>query len=231
MPFHIAIDGPVAAGKGTVARLVAERMNLLYIDTGAMYRTTALLALRHHVDFGDEAKVVELLEHCTMEMHTPTAEEKDGRLITMVLDGEDVSWEIRTEAVSVGSSKVAVLPKVREHLVAKQQQIAAHQDVIMEGRDITYRVLPNANLKIYLNANAESRAKRRQLDLQRRGIDASFDTVYLELLERDKQDMSRAADPLQVVEGAWVLDTTDLSIDEVVDVIVKRASEARNKKS
>jgi len=223
MPLHIAIDGPVAAGKGTVARLVAQRLGLLYVDTGAMYRVTALIALRNSLPFESEDKLVELLKQNKIEMRNPGESEQDGRLTTVLLNGEDVSWEIRTEAVSQGSSKVAALPKVREHLVEKQQQIAEHQDVVMEGRDITFKVLPNSNLKIYLTASTETRAKRRHYELQTRGQDVTFEEVYKDLQERDDRDMHRAVDPLQVVEGAWVLDTSNLTIEEVVDLIVERA--------
>jgi CMP/dCMP kinase len=223
MPLHIAIDGPVAAGKGTVARLVAQRLGLLYVDTGAMYRTTALIALRNNVPFDDEAKLVELLRQNKIEMRNPSTAEQDGRLTTVLLNGEDISWEIRTEAVSQGSSKVASLKGVREYLVEKQQEIAADQDVIMEGRDITYKVLPNATLKIYLDASAETRAKRRHMELQSRGQDVSFEEIYNDLKQRDERDMTRSVDPLKVVEGAWVLDSSNLTIEEVVDLIEERA--------
>ncbi len=228
MPFHIAIDGPVAAGKGTVARLVAERLGLLYVDTGAMYRMTALLALRNHIDFGDEAKIVELLSHTKMEMRNPTDEEKDGRLTTVLLDGEDVSWEIRTKEVSAASSKVAALQKVREYLVKKQQEIAVGKDVIMEGRDITYKVLPKANLKIYLTASTQTRAKRRHFEMQTRGQDITLEEVYKDLIERDQRDMERATDPLKIVDGAWVLDTSEMTIDQVIDTIAKKAEEVKS---
>ncbi len=223
MPLHIAIDGPVAAGKGTVARLVAQRLGLLYVDTGAMYRTTALIALRNHVPFEDETKLVELLEKSKIEMRNPNPQELDGRLTTVLLNGEDISWEIRTEAVSRGSAQVSALKKVREHLVKKQQEIAANQNVIMEGRDITYKVLPNANLKIYLDASAETRAKRRHFELQSRGQDVTFEEIYEDLKVRDKRDMTRTVDPLKIVEGAWVLDSSNLTIEEVVELIVERA--------
>jgi cytidylate kinase len=228
MSFQIAIDGPVAAGKGTVARLVAQRLNALYIDTGAMYRMTALLALRNNINFSDEAAIVTLLAQTKMEMRNPLESEKDSRTITVLLNGEDVSWKIRTEDVSAGSSKVAALPKVREHLVAKQQEIASNQDVVMEGRDITYRVLPTAQLKIYLNASPEARAKRRHFELQTRGQDVPFDKVYQDLIDRDNLDMSRAADPLQVVDDAWVIDTTPLTIEEVVDLIVSKVESMKH---
>jgi len=222
MPLHIAIDGPVAAGKGTVARLVAQRLGLLYVDTGAMYRVTALIALRNSIPFEDEARVVEVLRQNKIEMRNPSESEQDSRL-TVLLNGEDVSWEIRTEAVGQGSSKVAALAKVREHLVEKQQQIAANQDVVMEGRDITFKVLPHSNLKIYLTASVETRAKRRHYELQTRGQDVTFEEVYKDLQERDDRDMHRAVDPLQVVEGAWVVDTSNLDIEDVVDLIVEKA--------
>lgn len=223
MPLHIAIDGPVAAGKGTVARLVARRLGLLYVDTGAMYRTTALIALRNDVDPANEPQVVELLKQSRIEMRNPLPEEQDGRLTTVLLNGEDISWEIRTEQVSQNSSKVASLKAVREHLVEKQQLIAENQDVVMEGRDITYKVLPNATLKIYLTASAETRAKRRHYELQTRGQDVTFEQVYEELQQRDDRDMNRAVDPLKITDDAWVLDSSNLTIEEVVELIVERA--------
>lgn len=220
--FHIAIDGPVAAGKGTISKLVAERLGYIYIDTGAMYRMTALLAIRNQVDLADEAGLAELVSQSQMDMRSPNDDERDGRLSTVLLNGEDVSWKIRTEEVSSGASKVAQYKSVREQLVAKQQQIAIGKNVVMEGRDITYRVLPEAELKIFLTASDTVRAKRRHLQLQTRGEDVSFDVVYRELVERDKLDSERSVDPLQIVPDAWVVDTSELSIAEVVDVIVAR---------
>jgi cytidylate kinase len=228
--FHIAIDGPVAAGKGTVAKLVAQRLELLYVDTGAMYRLTALLAMSLGINLSDEDAIVEALRPTKIEMRNPQGDEKDGRLSTVLLNDEDVSWKIRTPEVSQGSSKVAVLKKVREFLVAKQQQIAEHQDVVMEGRDITYKVLPEADLKIYLTASDTTRAKRRMMDLQKTGKDVTFEEVYRELIERDKRDMERSVDPLQIVPDAWVLDTSELSIEQVVDLIVAKANDIRHKK-
>lgn len=212
----------MAAGKGTIARLTAERLGFLYVDTGAMYRMTAYLGLQRGVALTDEPKLVELITNTKMDMRNPNELEKDGRLTTVFLDGEDVSWKIRTEAVSAGSSAVAVLPEVRKVLVEKQQQIAADKDVVMEGRDITYRVLPNADLKIYLTGDDVVRAKRRHLQLQNRGDDTSFDEVYEELLKRDKQDMNREYDPLKITPDAWVVDTSDLAIEQVVDLIVAK---------
>lgn len=221
--FQIAIDGPVAAGKGTVSRLVADKLGFLYVDTGAMYRVTGMLADRAGVDIGNENALVALVEKADIQMRNPSEVEKDGRLTTVLVDGVDESWAIRTEKVSGLASKVATYQKVRSVLVAKQQAIASSQNVVMEGRDITYRVLPDAQLKIYLTANEIVRAKRRQFQLQTRGMLAEFDEVYQELLERDKRDTQRETDPLTILPDAWVIDSSDLSIDQVVDIIVGKA--------
>ncbi|MCL4208974.1 (d)CMP kinase [Patescibacteria group bacterium] len=224
MPFHIAIDGPVAAGKGTISRLVAERLGFLYVDTGAMYRMTAFLAIKNKVKLNDEEGLAKLAASAKMEMRTPTEDEKDGRLSTILLDGEDVSWKIRTEKVSLGASSVAKLAKVRQLLVKKQQEIAEGQDVIMEGRDITYRVLPHADLKIFLTGSDVVRAKRRLTQLLTKGEDVSFNQVLSDLATRDEQDMTRETDPLTIVPDAVVIDTSDLSIQQVVDLIVNKAN-------
>lgn len=222
--FRIAIDGPVAAGKGTVARLVANRLNFLYVDTGAMYRWVAYLSIENSADLDDEQVLVNLIKQNTIMMRNPLEEEKDGRLTTVISNGDDVSWKIRTEQVGQGASKVAQYALVRAELVKKQQTIAQKQSVVMEGRDITFRVLPEAELKIYLTASDVVRAKRRFLQLQTRGEDIEFDEVYKELLQRDERDMQRKIDPLHVTEDAWVLDTSDVSIDQVVDMIVARVN-------
>lgn len=226
--FHIAIDGPVAAGKGTVSRLVADRLQFLYVDTGAMYRVVALIGQRAGVDLHDQEKLVELLQKTEIDMRNPSAEERDGRLTTVLINGEDVSWAIRTEQVSKGASIVAAHPEVRRVLVDKQQIIAKNKEVVMEGRDITYRVLPNAQLKIYLTAGDTVRAKRRHMQLLTKGQDVPFQAVYTELLKRDEQDMNRATDPLKVIPEAWQIDTSDLSIEQVVELIVGKVHVLRN---
>lgn len=226
-PFQIAIDGPVASGCSTIARLTAERLGFLYVDTGAMYRMTAMLALRNSVNPEDEDAVAKLVEKSEMDMRNPVDEEQDGRLITVLLDGEDVSWKIRTEEVSKFSSVVAQHPSVRKQLVAKQQLIAASQPVVMEGRDITYVVLPTADLKIFMTASEVVRAKRRHLQEQTKGRDINFEEVYQELITRDKRDMERETDPLKIVEDAWVIDTSDLSIEQVVDLIAAKVKAMR----
>lgn len=218
-PFHIAIDGPVAAGKGTISRLVADRLQFLYVDTGAMYRVAAWLGLKNEVAWDDEAGIVKLIERAQIEMRNPTSDEKDGRLTTVIVDGEDVSWKIRTEEVSKGASQVAAHPEVRKVLVEKQKVIADGQNVVMEGRDITYAVLPKAQLKIYLTAGDTVRARRRHLQLLTKGNNIAFEEVYTQLLKRDELDMNRTTDPLKIVPDAWVVDTSDLSIEQVVELI------------
>lgn len=225
--FHVAIDGPVAAGKGTVSKLIADRLGLAYIDTGAMYRMTAFLAKKKGVSLENEQELAELVANSKMNIRVPTQEERDGRLCTVELDDEDVSWAIRTEEIGRGASVAAQLPLVRAALVKKQQDIAKDKDVVMEGRDITYRVLPEAQLKIYLTASDIVRAKRRLAQLQGGGEDVTLEKVYHELVERDKRDMTRSVDPLQILPGAWVLDTSELKIDEVVCLVVEKVKALR----
>lgn len=223
--FQIAIDGPVAAGKGTISRLLAQQLGFLYVDTGAMYRATALLALREGINLDDEDQVVALLEKSKLEMRNPLPpKETDGRLTTVILDGEDVSWAIRTQKCGDGSSKVAVLPKLRRVLVKKQQEIAASQNVVMEGRDITFRVLPDAKLKIFLTASIEARAERRHTQYLSKGVNISIEEVVQEIKERDERDMQRDTDPLHIVSDAWVIDTSNLEIEEVVKLIADKVT-------
>ncbi len=223
--FQIAIDGPVAAGKGTISRLLAQKLGFLYVDTGAMYRATALLALRQGLDLEDEAKVVALLEKSKLEMRNPLPpKETDGRLTTVILDDEDVSWAIRTQKCGDGASKVAVLAKLRQVLVKKQQEIAASQNVVMEGRDITFRVLPDADLKIFLTGSIQARAERRHTQYLSKGVNISIEEVVQEIKERDERDMERKTDPLHIVDDAWVVDTSELEIEEVVELIADKVA-------
>lgn len=229
--FQIAIDGPVAAGKGTVSRLLAQKLGFLYVDTGAMYRATALLALRQEIDLTNEDKIVALLEQSKLEMRNPLPpKELDGRLTTIILNGEDVSWAIRTQKCSDGSSKVSTLPKLRQVLVKKQQEIATSQNVVMEGRDITFRVLPDADLKIFLTADIQSRATRRHAQYLNKGIAISIEEVVKEIEERDRRDTQRVTDPLQIVPEAWVLDTSNLEIEQVVNLIIEKVEKIRKQK-
>ncbi len=226
--FQIAIDGPVAAGKSTVARELAKKLNFVYVDTGAMYRAITLLVLEKGVAINNESAIVDLLKKTKIDVRSPRGEEVDGRLSTVLLNGKDVSWEIREPRVGAEVAKVASLPKVREVLVEKQRKIAAERKVVMEGRDITYVVLPQADLKIFLTAREEVRIERYFLKMKASNPDLTKEQARELLLQRDKLDKTRKTSPLKIVEGTWVLDTSDLSIPEVVDKIVEKVKEKEN---
>src|SRR3989339_2102212 len=227
--FQIAIDGPVAAGKGTTAKLVAQRLGFLYVDTGALYRALTLYVQRKGVSWEDEREVVRVLleEKPKVGLRVPSEEEKDGRLCAVLLNGEDVSWKVRTEEVSRGVSVITQYAGVRDLITPLARQIAAKQDVVMEGRDITSVVLPNADLLIYMDADPKERAMRRHRELLMRGEDITVVEVYDDLVERDNRDSQRSIAPLKKVAGAWILDTTGITIDEEADVIVERVKEIR----
>lgn len=224
--LQVAIDGPVAAGKGTVASILAKKLNLSFVDTGAMYRAVALLGLRHKVDLKDEKGIVALLKKSKIEFKKPKKESLCG--YSIFLNGGEVTEKIRNPQVSWGSSVVAVLPRVRKILVKRQQEIAKNKSVIMEGRDITTRVLPNADLKIYLTATLQERARRRKKQLEKeQGIKKSLEEVPKEIKKRDRQDSQRKVDPLTVATGAWTLDTTHLTINQVVEKILAKLKEKK----
>lgn len=220
--FQIAIDGPVAAGKSTAAKRVAERLQFLYVDTGAMYRAVALKAMEECVQWVDEGGVVKLMSTLDLELDKPRAGEEDGRLVTVLLDGQDVSGVIRGSLIGEGSSIVSTYIGVREVLVAMQQNIAAGEDVVMEGRDIGSKVLPGAQLKIYMDADEEVRTKRKWEYLKKRGEKLTLAQVKEDLAKRDRREMTRQVDPLKPAKGAWRFDTTDLDEEEVVERIVER---------
>lgn len=211
----IAIDGPSGAGKSTLARRVAQAMGYLYVDTGAIYRTLGLAALRRGVSPEDSGRVVELLEQIRIDLRHGG----DG-LQHMYLDGEDVSAAIREPAVSHYASAVSAIPEVRAFLMEMQRDLARRQNVIMDGRDIGTVVLPDADVKIFLTATAEDRARRRYEELVARGQQADYDTVYRDLLERDEHDSSRAAAPLRQAEDAILVDTTGNSLEQSFDVLL-----------
>ncbi len=172
--------------------------------------------------------MAELVKKSKIELLDPSSLEQDGRLTTILLNGEDISWQIRTDEISRNTAVVAKHPKLREVLVRKQQEIAAKSDVIMEGRDITHKVLPNADLKIFLTASEEIRARRRYNQERFKGRDVTFKETHRELIERDKSDIERDADPLKIVEDATVIDTSDLNIDQAVDMIEAQARAIRD---
>lgn len=215
--LHIAIDGPVAAGKGTVASKVAQKLGILYVDTGAMYRAVALLGMREGVDLDNEQALLQLLSKHDVNFSSSTS--KPG-MYEIFLDTENISDKIRTPEVSKNSSIVAKLPRIRKFLVEKQKKIAQDVSAVMEGRDIGSVVLPHAKIKIFLTADSGERAKRRQLQLSQKGVTISLEQVLLETEKRDQQDLTREATPLKVAEGATVIDTTDLTIDQVVEKIL-----------
>lgn len=214
MALNVAMDGPVGAGKSTIADEVAKRLGILHLDTGAMYRAVGLMALKRGVDIADEAAVTELCERLTVDV----AHGESGQ--RTLVNGEDVTGGLRTEEVSMAASKVATYGGVRRAMVAAQQRMAAKTDMLLDGRDIGTRVLPEATIKIFLTADAEERARRRYLQLTEKGVKADFDEVLTDLRRRDEQDSSRAIDPLRAAEDAVIVDTTNLDFEQTVQKIV-----------
>ena len=204
----IAIDGPSGAGKSTLAKRLAQELGFLYVDTGAIYRTVGLAALRRGIDLSDAAQVAAVLPQLTITMGYG----EDG-LQRMCLDGEDVTAAIRENEISACASKVAAIPAVRDFLMEMQRKAAREHDVIMDGRDIGTVVLPQADLKIYLTAAPEARAERRYRELLERGQQANFDQVLREVVERDRRDTEREAAPLRQAEDAVLADTTGLDLE------------------
>lgn len=204
----IAIDGPSGAGKSTLAKRLAQELGFLYVDTGAIYRTVGLAALRRGIEPSDAAQVAAVLPRLTITMGYG----EDG-LQHMRLDGEDVTAAIRENEISACASKVAAIPAVRDFLMEMQRKAARKHDVIMDGRDIGTVVLPRADLKIYLTAAPEARAERRYRELLERGQQANFDQVLREVVERDRRDTEREAAPLRQAEDAVLADTTGLDLE------------------
>jgi len=212
----IAIDGPAGAGKSTVARAAAKELNFLYVDTGAIYRTVALAVDRLGIDPGEGEAVARALPALKIRMdHGPSGEQR------MFLGEEDVSKAIRENRVSALASKVSALPQVRAFLLDFQRQLARENNVIMNGRDIGTVVLPRAEVKVFLTAAPEARARRRLLELELRGQQADYDTILKEIVQRDKQDRERAAAPLKQAEDAVLLDTTQLNLEQSVEALLK----------
>lgn len=208
--ISIAIDGPAGAGKSTLAKALASKLGYIYIDTGAMYRTVALWYIRQGVDTKDRDAMLPRLNDFIIDVRNI-----DG-VQHMFLDGEDVNGLIRTPEVSMGASNVAVVPEIRLKLVEIQRQLALRNDVIMDGRDIGTYVLPNAQLKIFLSATPEARARRRFLENTAKGIDTPFEEVLTDMIARDKQDTERAFAPLKAAEDAVMLDNTTMTVEETI---------------
>ena len=215
----VAIDGPAGSGKSTVAKKIAARLGLIYIDTGAMYRTVALFCMRKGVDTKNEEEVVKLLPEIDMEITQEMGFQK------IFLEGEDVTDKIRTAEVGKNASAVAVILAVREKLVQIQRELAEGTSVIMDGRDIGTNVLPGAQVKIYLNAGVEERARRRCGELEKLGAEYDFEDIKQQIIARDYNDMNREHNPLRKAEDAVELDTTELNIEEVcteIENIIKQ---------
>ena len=214
--YAIAIDGPSGAGKSTIARAAAKRFGFIYVDTGAIYRTVGLAAYRGGVDRRDASAVEALLPLLEIAMRYTDAGEQH-----MYLNGEDVTALIREPEISICASDVAALPAVRAFLMELQRRMARENSVIMDGRDIGTAVLPDAEVKIFLTASAEARARRRLLELEQKGMKQSFDEVLRDIEYRDEQDSHRAAAPLKKAEDAIAVDTSELDFDESLELVVK----------
>ncbi|KRQ86624.1 Cytidylate kinase [Caloramator mitchellensis] len=209
--ISIAIDGPAGAGKSTIARIIADKLNIEYIDTGAMYRAVTLKFLRKGIDLdNDYDKISNILSYTDINF-------EKGKIY---LDDEDVSEEIRLPEIGKYVSRVAAMPEVREKLVKLQREIALKKSVIMDGRDIGTNVLMNADVKIFLIASAEERARRRYTELHEKGIEVSFDEIYKEIENRDYIDSTRKINPLRKAEDAITIDSSNKTINEVVEDIL-----------
>jgi len=208
--LKIAIDGPASSGKSTIAKLLADEFQLVYVDTGAMYRTLTYLALKNNVEVNDEQRLADLLK----ETEITFKRDKNGQEV--FANEENVTEAIRQNDVTNNVSVVSSFPKVREELVRRQQVISEQSGVVMDGRDIGTVVLPNADVKIFLVASVEERAERRYLENKEKGIESDFERLKQEIIDRDEYDTNRKVSPLKQAQDAVRLDTTSLSIPEVV---------------
>ena len=206
--ISVAIDGPSAAGKSTIAKMVAKKENFIYIDTGAMYRSVAFYCIKNHIDLNDEQAVEQAISNIQIRL---TAD----------------SLQIRTDEVSLGASCVSKYQAVRTFLVDEQRKMAETGNVILDGRDIGTVVLPHADLKIYQIASVETRAKRRYLENKERGLEADLETIKKEIEQRDYQDMHRAISPLKKADDAIELDTSNMTLEEVVDQVLTLINKTR----
>lgn len=219
---NIAIDGPAGAGKSTIAKKVAKQLSFIYVDTGAMYRAMALYLFRNGIPADDTEKIAAACGGAEISI-----EYRDGEQVVL-LGGENVNPFLRTEEVSAMASKSSTVAQVRTRLVQLQQELAAVQNVVMDGRDIGTVVLPDAQVKIYLTASVEVRARRRFLELQEKGEPAVLETIAADIAERDHRDMTREVSPLKMADDAVLVDTSDMTIDEVTQRILEIVKEKTN---
>lgn len=217
--ISIAIDGPAAAGKSTVARQIAKECSYIYIDTGAMYRAITYKALKHKINLEDEQSLVELLEKTRIEL------QPNGEVQRVLVDGDDVTEEIRSNEVTNNVSNVAKLAGIRKLMVERQQQMAVGGGVVMDGRDIGTHVLPNAEVKVFMVASVEERAKRRYEENLQKGFQVDLEKLKEEIAMRDKIDSERTIAPLKKAVDAIEIDTTSLTIDQVIDKIIQLIKE------
>ena len=214
MSIAVAIDGPVGAGKSSIAKECAKRLGFIYVDTGALYRCIGLFCDRNGVNIDDASRVEAALSHITLDVKIKNGTQH------VYLNSYDVSEEIRLPEISMAASKVSAIPAVREYLLQFQRDMAASQNVIMDGRDIGTVVLPNAEVKIYLTADAEVRAKRRYDELIAKGNNVTFESVLADLNQRDRNDMTREIAPLKKADDAVLADTTKLDFDSSCDLLI-----------
>ena len=215
MGYNIAIDGPAGAGKSTIAKLVAKELGFIYVDTGAMYRGLAVHFLKKGIVPGEVEKIEAACEDAKVELGYENGVQQ------VYLNGENITSQLREEAVGNMASVSSVVPEVRKKLVELQQKLARETDVVMDGRDIGTVVLPDADVKVYLTASVETRAKRRFLELQEKGTVCDLDNIQKDIEERDQRDMNREISPLRQAEDAVLVDSSDLTIEQVVDRILE----------
>ena len=215
MSHNVAIDGPAGAGKSTIAKRIARRLGYIYVDTGAMYRAMAYYLIQNQVDATDKEAIAAACQHADISICY-----QDGEQVVL-LNGENVNAYLRTEAVGNMASVSSVVPEVRKKLVELQQKLARETDVVMDGRDIGTVVLPDADVKVYLTASVETRAKRRFLELQEKGEPADLAKIAADIEDRDYRDMHRDISPLRQAEDATLVDSSDMTIDQVVERILE----------
>lgn len=219
MGFNIAIDGPAGAGKSTIAKRVAKELGFVYVDTGAMYRAIALYFLEHQIDAGVEANVAAACEKIEVRIAYENGEQQ------VLLNGRNVTGRIRTEEVGNLASVTSAYKAVRERILSLQQNLAKEEDVIMDGRDIGTCVLPSAPLKIYLTASVRTRGERRYKELMQKGSPCNLEEICRDIEDRDFRDMNREISPLKQAEDAVLVDSSDMTIEEVTKIIVRHARE------
>ena len=220
MSFVIAIDGPAGAGKSTIAKAVSKKLNSIYVDTGAMYRSIALFMIRNNVSKEDTASIAAKCKDADVTINY------EGGVQNVILNGENVNGLIRTEEVGNMASVVSAVPEVRAHLLQLQRNLAASTDVVMDGRDIGTTVLPDANLKVYLTASSKVRAKRRYDELTAKGESCDIDVIEKDIIDRDHRDMTREISPLKQADDAFLVDSSDMTIEEVENKIIELAKAA-----